>query len=372
MKKYRVLLVVFISLLCIPMCVNAQTIQDYRNKIADIEAEKAVTDNKSAEVQAKIDKAHARVNEITREIVEAKKEQDATKEEIAKLEKDIDAKEEEIKDLVSFYQISDNDNFYLKFVFGADSFEDFIYRFSVAEQLTEANDNLVDEMNDLIKENEKKIKELKSQEKKLDSLNAEMAKEIDKLGDKKAAYVEEGANYDEQIAVLKKQIAYFKKAGCSETEDLSVCTAANVPSSSGFIRPSATGCIEDSESEYGYSPMRGRLHAGIDVSCVSLEIPVLAVAGGRVADVTWWDAGGNVVMINHVVGGNQYTSIYLHLNSVSVSPNQVVAQGQKIGGAGGTGGYPVHIHLEMTYGHVGYSMSNTFNPRNLINFPSSW
>lgn len=371
MKKYRVLFAVFISFLLVPICVSAETIADFRAEIKDIEAQKAESESKSASVQKRIDEANARIDEITRQIVQARKDQESTQKEINDLNSKIDDKKEEIKDLVAFYQISENDNFYLKFIFGADSFEDFIYRFSVAEQLTDANDKLVDEMNGLIKENKKKAKELKSQEKRLDSLNAEITKEIAKLGNKRDSYIKEGATYDEQIASLEKQIAFYKKAGCGENDNVFTCgVKSSVPSSSGFIIPTGSGFIEDDESEWGYSPMRGRLHAGIDVSGVSLNSPVYAVASGVVSDVTWWTYGGNVVMIRHVVNGNKYTSIYLHLNSTSVSIGQVVNRGQQIGGAGGSGGYPVHLHLEMMYGHGGYSMSSTFNPRSVINFPS--
>ena len=147
MKNIRVLLLVFISFLLIPVCVNAETIADYRAKIKAIEAEKAESNSKSAEVQKRIDDANARINEITRQIVQARKDQQSTQKEIDSLNDKIKNKKEEIKDLVAFYQISDNDNFYLKFIFGADSFEDFIYRFSVAEQLTDANDKLTNDLN---------------------------------------------------------------------------------------------------------------------------------------------------------------------------------------------------------------------------------
>ena len=371
MKRYRILFYFIIFFLLVPFCVSAETIADFRAEIKDIEAQKAESESKSASVQKKIDEANARINEITRQIVQARKDQASTQKEIEDLNSKISEKKSEIKDLIAFYQVSENDNFYLKFIFGADSFEDLIYRFSVAEQLTDANDKLVDEMNGLIKENKKKVKELKSQEKKLDSLNAEITKEIAKLGNKKEAYIKEGATYDEQIASLKKQIAYYKKAGCGENDNIFTCgVKSGIPSSSGFAIPTDYGFIEDDESEWGYSPMRGRLHAGIDVSGVSLNAPVYAVASGVVSDVTWWTYGGNVVMIRHVVNGNKYTSIYLHLNSTNVSIGQVVSMGQKIGGAGGTGGYPVHLHLEMMYGHGGYSMASTFNPRSVINFPS--
>lgn len=354
----------------VPCTVRAETIADYRAEIKELEAQKAESESKSAAVQKKIDEANARITDITRQIVQAKKDQENTQKEIERLDKEIDAKEEEIKDLVAFYQISNSDNFYLKYIFGADSFEDFIYRFSVAEQLTEANDKLVDEMNELIKENEKKVADLKTQKKKLDNLNAEIAKEIEKLGSEKNSYIKEGATYDERIASLKKQIDFYKKAGCGENENIFTCgSSSNIPSSNGFIIPTDYGFIEDDESEWGFSPWRGRLHAGIDVSGVRLNAPVYAVASGVVSDVTWWAAGGNVVMIKHVVDGQNYTSIYLHLNYTAVKIGQVVNQGQKIGGAGGTGGYPVHLHLEILPHHGGYKMKDTIDPRRVIDFP---
>ena len=127
MKKYRVLFAVFISFLLVPICVSAETIADFRAEIKDIEAQKAESESKSASVQKKIDDANARIDEITRQIVQARKDQESTQKEINDLNSKIDDKKEEIKDLVAFYQISENDNFYLKFIFGADSFEDFIY-----------------------------------------------------------------------------------------------------------------------------------------------------------------------------------------------------------------------------------------------------
>ena len=149
----------------VPCTVNAETIADYRARIKAIEKEKAEKEKQSAEVQDRIDAANKRINEISIQIVQGRKEQENTQKEIERLDNEISIKDEEIKDLVAFYQISSSDNFYLKYIFGADSFEDFIYRFSVAEQLTDANDKLVDEMNALIKENEIKLKAPKNTQK---------------------------------------------------------------------------------------------------------------------------------------------------------------------------------------------------------------
>ena len=78
MKRYRVLIIVLVSLFLLPFSVNAETIADYRAKIKAIEAEKAESENKSAEVQKRIDNANAKINEITRQIVQAIKEQENT------------------------------------------------------------------------------------------------------------------------------------------------------------------------------------------------------------------------------------------------------------------------------------------------------
>lgn len=374
MKKFRVLIIVFISLLMVPFSVNAESIQDYRDKIKAIEKEREESENKSAEVQAEIDDAKARINEISREIASAQRERENTLDEIKQLDKDIAAKEDEIKDLVAFYQVSDNENFYLKFIFGAESFEDFIYRFSVAEQLTDANDKLVAEMNDLIKENEKKVKELEDQQVRLNNLSDQVAALVKKLGAEKQEYTEEALDADEEIEALKEQIAYFKKKGCNETQDVSTCSVGIVPSSSGFQLPLSHGIIT---TYYGYQLRDDigetipRLHAGMDFGA-GTGTPIMATNSGEVIRASWFDGYGNAVMIVHNVKGKLYTSLYAHMDSIGVSQGQTVTRGQVIGTVGNTGySFGAHLHFQMMYGS-GYSNENSFNPQNLMSIPYSW
>lgn len=374
MKKFCFLLVVLSVFIFFPFDVSAKSIRDYREEIASLEKEKAEREASSAAIDEKIDEANAKIDEITRQIVQARKDEESTKKEISSLDAKIDEKEEEIKDLVAFYQISDNDNFYLKFIFGADSFEDFIYRFSVAEQLTEANDKLVDEMNALIKENEEKVKELEEEEKKLDNLNVEMQKEISKLGNQKRDLMEDVLSVDEEIAIIEKQIKFFKSQGCSETQDVNSCSN-NAPSANGFIVPTPTGVVmNDGMSEYGYRwhPIWGdyRFHSGMDISA-SYGVTIMASATGKVIHVGSLWGFGTSVMIVHNVGGKQYTSLYAHLNSYCVSNGDIVERGQKIGEVGSTGDSTgPHLHFQMMEGS-GYSSSATVNPRNFVNFPNT-
>ena len=373
MKKSCLFIVFLVGIfLTVPLTVNAQSIQDYRNEIKELEAEKAESEASSAEIQKKIDDANARINEITREIAETIKEQESTKEEIEELGDEIDLKEEEIKDLVAFYQISDSENFYLKFIFGADSFEDFIYRFSVAEQLTEANDQLVDEMNVLIEENEQKVKELEKQEDELDKLDSQVNAEIKKLGSRKKDYVDEALSVDEEIESLEKQIAFFEKEGCSETQDVTTCSL-NVPSASGFVRPTPSGYIYGDDSQYGWriKPTTGewKFHNGIDIS-IGYGTTVMATAAGKVIEQGYHWSFGNYIMVAHNVSGQVYTSLYAHLSSISTSLGQVVDRGQAIGAVGSTGeSTGPHLHFQVMYGS---GWGDSLNPRNLVDLPSSW
>ena len=380
--KNKIIILILLGVLFIPGVASATTIADYRSKISSLEKQKQEAKDNAASVQAKIDAAKARINEITNQIVEVKKSQEETKKEIERLEKEIEAKEEEIKDLVAFYQISSTDNFYLKFIFGAEDFEDFIYRFSVAEQLTEANDKLVDEMNALIEQNQKKIKELEDQEKRLNNLNSELQKEIEKLGTEKKKYSENALSIDDEIDAIKKQITYYKNKGCGENEDVAICSrpksygssssgaSAMTPSAKGFIIPTPSGYIT---SMYGgrIHPIFGvaSYHDGVDIAA-STGTAVWASQKGEVVYAGWYYGFGNAVLVYHGAAGYNYTTLYGHLNSISVSTGQGVSRGQVIGTVGSTGNSTgPHLHFQAMYGS-GYGTS--FDPYNLVYMPISW
>jgi len=80
----------------------------------------------------------------------------------------------------------------------------------------------------------------------------------------------------------------------------------------------------------------------------TLEQPASGVASGTIFLAGNYNDGyGNKVVIDHDGG---FTSTYAHLNSLAVSQGVVVSQGQLVGGAGGSGGYPVHLHMHIMLG----------------------
>ena len=88
----------------------------------------------------------------------------------------------------------------------------------------------------------------------------------------------------------------------------------------------------------------GKLHKGIDIARPS-DRTIKAADNGKVISAGSDGGYGNKVVIDH---NNGITTLYAHLDSISVSVGQVVSQGQKIGVMGTTGNSTgVHLHFEV-------------------------
>ena len=382
-------LTILFTFFVLPTDVSAKSIADYRKDLEALKQEKKDIAAGKEQTQADINRTNAEIESIKQQIEKATKEQEDKEREIAELEIEIKQKEEQIKELVAFLQISQGENFYLKYVFGAETFTDFIYRISVVEQLTERNDELVEEMNILIEENKKKIIELEAKKAELAKLNQEMLKKVSSLS-KLKNYIAEAVDIDAQIGSVQELITFYTKEGCSETQDLSKC-ATSVPYDNGFSKPLKTGRVT---SEFGqrYHPTqkRWKLHSGIDLGGNSEGTPVLAPASGKVVALYYRrSCGGNQIIINHIVNGKYYTTQYMHLLTMKVKVGDIVTKGQTIGTVGGgrgTSSYETcstgaHLHFMMASGHYlgnglnSYSSYNTYisrlyNPRDIIYFPN--
>jgi len=110
-------------------------------------------------------------------------------------------------------------------------------------------------------------------------------------------------------------------------------------------------------SEYGY---RGhRMHTGIDIR-LNLGDTVYNTFDGRVRYTKPTGGYGKMIIIRHF---NGLETVYAHLSSVLVEPNQYVASGTPIGLGGRTGrATTYHLHFETRYLNI------PFNPRDIIDF----
>ena len=89
-------------------------------------------------------------------------------------------------------------------------------------------------------------------------------------------------------------------------------------------------------------------HKGIDIAANN-NTPVYAPANGRITFCNYYGGYGKCIqMDNGTINGKKVTSLYGHLNTILVSYNQNVSQGQQIGAVGSTGNSTgPHLHFEI-------------------------
>jgi murein DD-endopeptidase MepM/ murein hydrolase activator NlpD len=86
------------------------------------------------------------------------------------------------------------------------------------------------------------------------------------------------------------------------------------------------------------------MHAGIDFAAPP-GTPILAAAGGVVAEAGRHPAFGNMVEIDH---GNGLSTLYAHASRLEVKPGQIVRAGEKVALVGSTGrSTGPHLHFEV-------------------------
>lgn len=98
--------------------------------------------------------------------------------------------------------------------------------------------------------------------------------------------------------------------------------------------------------EFGLKRLRNKtieagFHKGYDIKAPE-GTPILAPAAGTVLMAATLKAHGKTVLVNH---GQGVMTIYLHMKSLSVVPDQKVVKGQKLGLVGSTGlSTAPHLH----------------------------
>ena len=333
----RVITVLFIFIFFFSLCikVDAKTLKDLKNELASLEAKKAANDSKKKKTQSEIKSASNRISNITGEIETSEKNITKLTGEIATLESKIKSKEEEVKNVISFIQISDTENSYMEYVFGAESIDDYIIRSSVSRQLVSYNDDLINEYNDTIQEYKDKQVAYRNAITNLNKEQKNLENELVSLGDQLDKVMDVSVSIDKEIEAQKKTINYYQNTlKCNDDQDITTC--GTVAYSGKMIRPATKGYLT---SPFGYrtdpiTGKKGSFHSGTDM--VTSDNKVYAVAPGTVAGIYWkTSCGGTMLFINHNVGGQKYTSGYYHLSQVKVSVGQKVDVNTQIAVAGG-------------------------------------
>ncbi len=357
---------------------NREAYNKAKNQKALSEQERADAIKQKAQVETEIKNINAELDKI--------------KKEVEQLQKDIDIKDKEIKELMKFVQVSNGESAYMEYAFGASSFTDFIYRVSVAEQLSTYNDDLIKSYNKDIKELEQKQKdlaakqtELTKKEQELTELEAKLNKEIEEL---KEGMLTKDREYRTTIDLINS----LKSMGCSGNDTKTQCLNKQKPSSStsggsisGIQIPSTNGTympIARGRVTSDYGQRSGDYHTGIDFSNSTYGDNVYPIASGKVILVqspgTYTEGGKNcgnwIVYVLHNINGHSYVTSYWHLASPSVSKGQNVTPNTVVGKMGGLHSvdqcsFGVHVHLNLFDGNtwdLARPNSGRINPRRIM------
>lgn len=365
--------------------VQAKTLRQLKQELANKEAEYNSNKKKQQMTQAEITASKNRIAEINKEVAQIQTDIENLQKEIETLNVEIEEKKEEIKKIMNYYQLSNGENAYLEYVFNAADFTDFIYRMAIAEQLSKYNDKLVDEFTEKIAENERKTKELDSKTVSLNEKREEIQVHLKKLNSELSAISETAVSIEDEIKSMKANInIYQNEYGCELDEDVNSCGASVLPISTAFYRPVVSGVVSANFGYYnpfGYSAF----HYGIDFAGMPHGTSVYAIGSGTVGAITHrGSCGGNQVFVNHIYNGKQYTSLYAHLASYTVRVGQTVNKDTVIGYVGGNPAIEwwdgcstgTHMHLQLGSGWypmiswTQYQNYNAFDPRQLVNIPA--
>lgn len=387
MKKSKIIsifaiILVLVSTLILPVETKAKTIKEFQ---AEVEQYTKQLEEK----KARLAKNDEEVAEIKRKIAEIEEKIEAAEREISQLQKEIDEsnaeienKTEESKRIMEYYQISNGENSYLEYAFGATTITDMIYRFSVVEQLTEYNKEVMEELDALIKKNEATQKELTSKKLNLKKMEDELESEKERINADSKSVKETMPALQDQITSAKNNLSYYKSLGCGESEDIQQCqyrvsqnSGGSIPSTNGFFRPIEYGYLTQGYSGYGG-------HLGIDMSSSNKSIDVYPIASGQVFKVYYDVYGALCVKIRHNYNGSYIYSTYCHFRAFgNIREGEIVTPYTKIGVMGSTGwSTGPHVHLEITTcdWHAGGGCTwavyqqRSINPTRLIYFPGNW
>lgn len=368
----------------------SNSIKEKTSEITTIENEQTRILNQISDLNEKINETNAQIEELNAAINKANAEIATLEEEMSALQKKIDERTELLEDRARAIQISGNVS-YIDVLLGANSFVDFIDRFSAVTTLIDADRKIMREQKEdknkledqkVVLENTKKqleedqaqLETLKSsldaQKNEKRQLMNQLEAEQKKLESEKKLLEEE---YSEALTISKeneKKIAaeQARLAEIARQEALkNQGNSGNLPAvSSGTWTKPTNGRLT---SGFGWRNIGAgnEFHHGVDIANAT-GTPIVAANGGVVSYASALSSYGNVIMITHIVDGAVWTTVYAHLSKIQVSVGQSVSKGQQIGLMGSTGrSTGPHLHFEIHNGPWKSGRPNALNPLKYIN-----
>lgn len=368
--------IIFISSLIFVILIScvgfsyAATSKELRRQQSAIDDQIKEKNSEIAGVKSKMTIALNQINELNSEISNYENEITSLQEQITNLNSQITQKELNIKEqqekydeqnellekrLVALYESGTTS--YLDMLLSSEGLADFISKYYLIEQLAEADQELLQKIDNTKKQIENEKASLENAKLEIENSKSEVSSKKSSLESSVSQKNSLVSNLSEEEKKLQDELEEFEK----DKKDIQNQLAALAAKSSGkAVAPSAAGYISPlagktkSNITTGYYGYAG--HTGVDFACAA-GTTVRAVKAGKVViskalvrSNGTYKSYGEYVVIDHNDGT---MTLYAHMlpNSRTVSVGQQVSQGQTIGQVGSTGNSTGnHLHFEVRIG----------------------
>lgn len=360
--------------------------KENENEIADIIAKKNVIDQEIQLLHTEINNINDQISSYNTLIADKQDELDVAEQRYDLLSEDnkIRVRAMEEDGSVSYWEV----------LFRANSFSDLLDRLNIVEEIAASDNKRLAELDEAarvvatakgeLQEEKDGLEEVKQElddtqaelddkRQEADDLLQELLSKADDLEALEAEFEEMDAQFLKDIAAKEVEYNEAKQAEwkaymatyvppttAGSQGGTSSGSSTGTSSSGGGTGGSSGGggwvvpCSYTSiTSPFGYrtAPTSGAssYHQGVDLDSTT-GVTVVAARAGTVAFSGWGSAAGNYVKIDHHDG---FTSIYMHLQTRTVSAGQNVSAGQMIGTVGATGvATGDHLHFGITLNGV--------------------
>ena len=348
--------------------VYAASIDELNKQSEQLNEELKQKEAQQAEVEEDLSEAMQEIANLDTQISANESEIQTLETQINDLQTSIDQKEVEIQKkqeeydeneallserLVVMYEKGETS--FLDLLFSSEGLVDFLSNYYSLSQLAECDMELLESINTEKQEIENAKAELEKQTKSitLQQQKEEREQKAQSLNEQDKQLQSEIDDYNERIKEVEAQAAAQLKA-LEEEQKRKEQEAANNNGGGSSSGSTTNGSglhfdgtfIWPCDNKVVTSTMKnrwGRKHKGIDIGARYEN--VYATASGYAYTLENPGGYGHYIVIIH---GNNYISLYGHLNSFNISSGQYVTQGQVIAQSGNSGGSTgPHLHYEL-------------------------
>ena len=343
------------------MPVKADTLRDYKNKVAELEKKQDNNTRLTADAEAKIRAKRSAITEANDTISANENKVEESKTLVAESQEQIKLKTEEMKDVIQILQYTEinKDEVYTDFVFSSSSISQMMERQAIVQQIADYTQGELDELEQLVVDNEKLQVQLTNDNIVLEDSISKYEQQLDELHEYIDGLASIGLDYKSQIEAQKGLVKIYEEAGCKDNDEIDDCYYAKLGGSGYFSRPLTSGRVTQAWN----AP-----HGGIDLGGNKAGTNIYAPANGTIVYVKRkYRCGGNIIYMHALVNGKKYTVEFAHLRDIKVKIGDVVSKGQVIATVGGdsstwyydscTSG--THLHYAISYGY--YFTDATWN-----------